>query len=101
MSGKHRKSDKKADRPFPKNTKVGKLISIYPLPQKKKPGFYRICRLQRSIIAKNPVSKILINDCARGHHDYAHDRRENAHDPHDYAHDPHENARDPEPPNSD
>lgn len=75
-------------------------ISTY-APQQKKPGFSLNLPFPCSIIAKNPVSQILINDCVRGHHDYARDRHENAHDPHDYAHDRYENVRDRGQPNSD
>lgn len=47
---------------------------------RKKPGFYLICRLQRSIVAKNPVSEILINDCAHDHHENARDLHESERD---------------------
>ncbi len=102
--------NEKKNRPFCKNTKgrspfSPKSISNYPLPQKNR-VFYSICRLQRSILAKNPVSEILINDCARGRRENDHDLHENARhdygrDRHDYVHDRHENVRDPGQPNSD
>jgi len=42
---------------------------------------------------KNPVSEILINDCARARHENARARHENARDHHENARGPHENAR--------
>jgi len=42
---------------------------------------------------KNPVSEILINDCARARHENARARRENARDRRENARARHENAR--------